>query len=176
MSSSPPAEQHPQPLPIIICATNPEHFTYVIDQIKPSVEVLAVFTSVSTATTELPLLLSGYPTMPSSGYGSLSQQSIDPPSMPRAVIVAGGFSDDDYASIKQAAESSLPQASLSDEVIGGGEGVTWFRPDPSTRVRAVPPTREELAARLKAALAKWTDDQAEAEAKGEAYQARERWL
>ncbi|RMZ88297.1 hypothetical protein DV736_g4483, partial [Chaetothyriales sp. CBS 134916] len=166
------AEQHPQPLPIVLCATNPHHFTYVIDQIKPSVEVLAVFTSVSTATTELPLLLSGHPALPSSGYGSLSQQSIEPPSMPRAIVVGGGFSDDDYSRIKQAAELSLPQALLNDEVTGSGggegEGITWFRPNPSNRAWTGLPKREELAARMKAALGKWVDEQAEAEAKGEA--------
>ena len=101
------------------------------------------------ATRELPLLLSGYPVVPSSGHGTLTVPSIEPPAMPHAVVVGEGFSVAAYQKIKECVRDC------------GAEDIAFFRTDQakSASVFGVkPPTREHLLESVKGALDVWQSE------------------
>ncbi|ETI28821.1 hypothetical protein G647_01273 [Cladophialophora carrionii CBS 160.54] len=94
------------PIAAILCGREPKMAQAMIKILAPKIEVVHVCTSRDTAVSEIPALLRGETTAPSSGLGANAEGSAR--SDVSLIIIGGGYPKDDVQAIKEAADAVKP--------------------------------------------------------------------
>ncbi|OAP62447.1 hypothetical protein AYL99_04650 [Fonsecaea erecta] len=96
------------PVAAVLCGKQPQLTEFMIKNLMPKIEVVHVCTNVDAAVEEIPALMKGNTTRPSSGMGT--NASGRERSDISLIIIGGGFSPQDIQAIKSAADSVKPVA------------------------------------------------------------------
>ncbi|KIW30580.1 uncharacterized protein PV07_06316 [Cladophialophora immunda] len=127
------------PVAAVLCGKQPHLTEFMIKNLLPKIEVVHVCNNADAAVSEIPALMKGDTTAPSSGLGTNTGGSGR--SDISLIIVGGGFSPQDVQAIKSAADSVKP--------------VAFFCADTSkTPAGAGPPPPEMIKKRMMAGMEK----------------------
>ncbi|CAO2649429.1 Nn.00g068140.m01.CDS01 [Neocucurbitaria sp. VM-36] len=88
------------PIPVIVCGKNPNIAKKVREGLLPEYDVIHIILSLEAGLSDIPLLLSGK--TPKDTAGNLGSQNYD--ERPVAVAVGGGFNDEMFDQMKDAAK------------------------------------------------------------------------
>ncbi|OAL29466.1 hypothetical protein AYO20_09203 [Fonsecaea nubica] len=94
------------PVAAVLCGKHPQLTEYMLKNLLPKIEVVHVCNSTDTAVSEIPGLLKGTVSPPSSGLGSNAEGAGR--SDISLIIIGGGFTPEDFQAIKSAADSVKP--------------------------------------------------------------------
>ncbi|EXJ96104.1 hypothetical protein A1O1_01230 [Capronia coronata CBS 617.96] len=132
------------PVAAVLCGRVPHHVEYMVKNLLPKIEVVLACTTVDAAVMEIPALLKGSVSAPSSGLGTNAEGSNR--SDVGLIIVGGGYSPEEFQRIRAAVEAV--------------KAVPFFVADTSkTPAGAGPPSTEVIKKRIMESI--------EAEEKGE---------
>ncbi|EGS24097.1 uncharacterized protein CTHT_0000280 [Thermochaetoides thermophila DSM 1495] len=108
-------------IPVASLGANPEVAKQIKELLLPEYDLVHMCLSLESASTEFTEILSGnLEVAPSSGIGSNVDKPTTERRVPRAIVLGGGVSDEDYVALKEA----LVKGGL--KVEGDGEDVVKF--------------------------------------------------
>ncbi|KAK8073143.1 hypothetical protein PG996_006491 [Apiospora saccharicola] len=135
------------PIPVLLCGKIPGHIQATTEIMKPEFEIVEVCSSLEAARTAVNERLS-----PSSALPTEKK--------PRVVLMGGGFTQDDFASVYESVE--------------GAKSVPWVRPaimKPGAEDKAAiakgPPSAEDVASRIRKLLEEHLGELREGKGEGE---------
>jgi len=120
------------PVAAVLCGKEPKMAQFMTKNLSPKIEVVHVCTTLDTALSEIPALLKGETSPPSSGLGTNNGGSVR--NDISFIVIGGGYSKDDVDAIKAAADGVKP--------------LPFFWADISKTVGPGPPTPEVVKERI----------------------------